>query len=56
MMTTRVLKNGSSQAIRIPQEPRTKENEYCISAPAGRILMYLLDTNICIYLKNLSIA
>ena len=31
MMTTRVFKNGNSQAIRIPQELRTEENEYCIN-------------------------
>lgn len=31
MMTTRVFKNGNSQAMRIPQELRTDENEYCIS-------------------------
>ncbi len=31
MITTRVFKNGNSQAIRIPQELRTNEKEYCIS-------------------------
>lgn len=31
MTTTRVFQNGNSQAIRIPQEMRTEEKEYCIS-------------------------
>lgn len=30
-MTTRVFKNGNSQALRIPQELRTDESEYLIS-------------------------
>lgn len=31
MTTTRVFQNGNSQAIRIPQEMKTDEKEYCIS-------------------------
>ena len=31
MITTRVFQNGNSQAIRIPQELRTDEKEFCIN-------------------------
>lgn len=35
MLTTHVFKNGNSQALRIPQEFRTDENEYCINKIGG---------------------
>ncbi len=31
MTTTRVFQNGNSQALRIPQELRTEQKEFCIS-------------------------
>ena len=31
MITTKVFQNGNSQAIRIPQELRTDEKEFCIN-------------------------
>ena len=31
MTTTRIFQNGNSQALRIPQEMRTDQKEYCIS-------------------------
>ena len=43
MMTTRVFKNGNSQAIRIPQELRTEENEYCINKLGDIFIAYLAN-------------
>ena len=40
MMTTRVFKNGNSQALRIPQELRTDENEYCINKVGEIFIAY----------------
>ena len=40
MLTTRVFKNGNSQALRIPQEMRTEENEYCISKVGEIFIAY----------------
>lgn len=31
MVTTRVFQNGNSQALRIPQEMRTEQKEFCIN-------------------------
>ena len=43
MFTTRVFKNGNSQAIRIPQELRTEEKEYCINKIDGIYIAYPAD-------------
>ena len=40
MLTTRVFKNGNSQALRIPQELRTDENEYCINKVGDIFIAY----------------
>jgi antitoxin VapB len=40
MLTTRVFKNGNSQALRIPQELRTDENEYCINKIGDIFIAY----------------
>ncbi len=40
MLTTRVFKNGNSQALRIPQEMRTDENEYCINKVGEIFIAY----------------
>ena len=40
MLKTRVFKNGNSQALRIPQELRTDEKEYCINKIDGIFIAY----------------
>ncbi len=43
MLTTRVFKNGNSQALRIPQELRTDENEYCINKIGEIFIAYPIE-------------
>ena len=40
MLKTRVFQNGNSQALRIPQELRTDEKEFCISKVDGIYIAY----------------
>ena len=43
MLTTRVFKNGNSQALRIPQELRTDTKEYCINKVGEIFIAYPAD-------------
>ena len=43
MLKTRVFQNGNSQAIRIPQELRTDEKEYCINKIGEVFIAYPAD-------------
>ena len=43
MLKTRVFQNGNSQAIRIPQELRTDEKEYCINKIGEVFIAYTVD-------------
>lgn len=40
MTTTRIFQNGNSQALRIPQEYRTQEKEYCINKVGEIFIAY----------------
>ena len=40
MLTTRVFQNGNSQALRIPQELRTEQKEYCINKIGDIFIAY----------------
>ena len=43
MTTTRVFQNGNSQALRIPQEMRTGQKEYCINKIGEIFIAYPAD-------------
>ncbi len=40
MTTTRVFQNGNSQALRIPQEMRTNQKDYCINKIGDIFIAY----------------
>ena len=40
MLKTRIFQNGNSQALRIPQELRTDEREFCISKIGNVFIAY----------------